>query len=58
MMPDTEDVVRVIAMLRDEHPHGQMTSLLRLVMWDDLRRQGEGYFAYMDRVHGPMEPRP
>ena len=55
-MPDTEEVAAVIVKLREEHPHGPLTGVLRLVDWDGLRRQGEGYWDYMDRMHGPMEP--
>jgi hypothetical protein len=57
-MPDTEDVVRAIAQLRCEHPNGRLSSVCNIIAWGSLRRQGEGYFAYMDRMHGPMEPLP
>ena len=52
---DTEALTAAIVRLRHEHPHGPLTGVLRLLVWEELPRQGERYFDYQDRLYGPME---
>lgn len=54
--PDPEEVLRVIAQLRHEHPDASPQALRGLVDWPALRRVGETYEEFMARHYGPVEP--